>query len=154
MTTQRELRDGLIEAVELLDPAVFVTLMFNQPTDLRLAARPVTDFFNRVQRAAHGKRWSKFPADQQLRGYAFPEHPLSNLHWHAVVTGSDRIVECLIKKGETLWAGRSGAGYADVQIAENRRAVARYVSKYAMTEWSIENFIAYAPDAASPPALL
>jgi len=140
------MRDALIEAVEGFDPVVFVTLMFNQETDLRLAQRPVVDFFNRVQRRAHGSRWQRFPADRQLRAYAFPEHPHSNLHWHAAATGSDRIVTCLLEHGAEIWAGRPGAGHADVQMAENEEAVARYVTKHAAANWSLENFIAYAPD--------
>jgi hypothetical protein len=142
------LRAGLVEALQQFDRAAFVTLMFNQEVDLRLAARPVVDFFNRVQRRAHGSRWRTFPRDQQLRAYAFPEHPHSNLHWHCVVTGSDRIMECLLSNGASLWAERAGRGHADVQLVQSMAAVARYVTKYALADWSIENFIAYAPDPA------
>lgn len=148
MSGNDEVRAGLVEAVEQFDPAVFATLMFNQEVDLRLAARPIVDFFNRVQRGAHGSRWRRFPPDEQLRAYAFPEHPHSNLHWHAVLTGSDRIIEWVLENGADLWAARAGSGYAHIELAENRRAVAEYVTKYAAADWSIENFIAYAPDPA------
>ncbi len=83
MTYDRDrLRAALIQAVERIEPNLFITLVFNRDVQLGPAARAVEEFCKRLERRAHGKRWLDYPAAERLKALAFPEHIDSNLHFH------------------------------------------------------------------------
>ena len=140
------IRNGLILAIEAIAPNLFIALVFNRDgVTLEAGARSVEEFFKRLEHEAHGKRWAAYPRSERLKGYAFPEHMESNLHFHIAAHGSERMCEVALEEAHAIWRRLTGTGHADAQLANSPRAVARYITKATRDPRSIGNFVAYAP---------
>ena len=142
----QRLRDAAYEAAILINPRVFVTLAFNFEVTFAQADRYLLAWAHRVERAAHGKRWSRFPAGKRIRLYAFPEHMTSNFHYHVVLVGSPAICEAALEAGPDIWRELTKTGHADAQWIRNQMAASRYVTKAVKRREAFENFVAYAPN--------
>ncbi len=136
---------ALIQAVERIEPNLFITLVFNRDVKLGPAARAVEEFCKRLERRAHGKRWLDYPAAERFKALAFPEHIESNLHFHLAGHASKRICGVALDEAEDVWRHLTKTGHADAQMVESQRAVARYITKCTRDRRALENFVAYAP---------
>ena len=146
MTYDRNrLRAALIQAVERIEPNLFITLVFNRDVKLGAAARAVEEFCKRLERRAHGKRWLDYPTVERLKALAFPEHFDSNLHFHLAGHASERMCEVAVDEAGDVWRQLTKTGHADAQMVESQRAVARYITKSTRNTRSVEGFVAYAP---------
>ena len=143
--TSRQLQVGMREAALAINPRVTATLAFNRETNLLVGSRCCVEFGNRVQHRAYGKRWANIPSHLRLRFYAFPEHILSNFHYHLLLNGSPEICEAAIMYGDEIWHDLTKTGHAYVAWIENQNAMARYCVKAVKQQNAFENVVVYGP---------
>ena len=143
--TSNRLQAGMREAVETLRPRVMVTLVLNRETNLLVGTRCCLEFGRRLERRTHGKNWARYPKELRFSFYAFPEHMLSNFHYHVLLVGPPNMCEAAIEHGNEIWRKLTETGHAHVDWFKNQRAAARYCVKAVKHVNAFENVVVYAP---------
>jgi hypothetical protein len=136
------IRDAFIAAIEEIEPILFITLVFNYPIGINAADRVLDEFFRRLERKGHGKRWAAF-GNLRLQAWGFPENVRSNFHYHLAVRCDGRIARAAMAYGSDIWRRLTKTGHADIQEIIERDAVTRYITKYADDERALETYYVY-----------
>lgn len=137
------LRGEYVKALVDLEPTLFVTLVLGLEIRPDVAAERCREFLKRVERRAHGKRWSHRPADQRLKAYGFIEHVASNLHYHLMIAGPHDVLLAVLSHGERIWLSLRRSGQFDAQVIEDPTRVARYITKELTRMTQFEHVLVY-----------
>lgn len=129
--------------LEGINPQRFITLTFNRDVNLLIAHRDVHEFCKRLERVAHGKRWTKYPSEARLVALGFVEHVESNLHYHLLARGSAQLMETVLQQGDSIWRDLTKTGQAECEIIRTKRGAARYVTKALTGERAFDAVVVY-----------
>lgn len=140
-----QIRDALIRMIIANQPTIAITLGAGHPLSAHAFNKAAKEFCCRIERKANGARWVDKPADLRMRAIGFHEHPNSNQHMHASVSGGSTIEDALIVHGNRAWRATRPSGDYYCEPIRDVEAYARYITKDIWKTDDLDGVFLYAP---------
>ena len=121
----------------------FLTLAFNGPTHFNSAERALCRFGARIDQSILGRDWLSRPQERTFF-IAFPEHSLSNFHYHATVRFDckDRpSLQELRRIVANTWGRIVPSGSAVLDRITSKLGISRYITKELGIHGHRERFV-------------
>lgn len=136
------LRDAHIQLAIGIEPTCIATYSEGPGLNPITVQQRLTHILNAVQRRAYGRNWYRRPAHQRIRAVGFREHHLTNPHWHLAIHAPGDLLAAMHEIKRT-WATIQYKGEAWVDVLDDPRAYAEYITKNFYDPKTAENAFIY-----------
>ena len=141
ITQNNNIRNELLKWLQCVPFNFAFTFNFNRPTSFAAAKKDLEAWQRNVDRKVLGRNWKTAPTEQRLFCIGFPEHPSSNLHYHALISAPENPLK-VQRVATKMWKFVVPSGdlwVSPLEAESDIRRVAGYATKELWNGVGIEN---------------
>lgn len=136
-------RQEYIRLVSSFSPTHFITFNFGYRVKDMDSREPMRKFFNRLQSATYGRKWSKRLDYTFPLAFGFFEHPDSNPHFHVLATLDERLSRTILLYGDDIWRDLVTRGQLDSGPIRDPVHSVTYATKRLATQLRFDEVFIY-----------